>query len=58
MRAPSDLVEVESAREEPKYDWSGWEKWLRAHLDIEREDMIESLGDGPKLIERQRKNIT
>jgi hypothetical protein len=45
MRAPSDLVEVESAREEPEYDWSGWEKWLRAHLDIEREDMIESLGD-------------
>src|SRR5262249_24431198 len=25
-------------------DWSGWEKWLRSHLDIERENLIEALG--------------
>jgi hypothetical protein len=25
-------------------DWSGWEKWLRSHLDIEREVMIEAFG--------------
>jgi hypothetical protein len=28
----------------PDPDWSGWEKWLRGHLDIEREGMIESFG--------------
>jgi hypothetical protein len=25
----------------PARDWSGWEKWLRAHLDIEREAIVE-----------------
>src|SRR5262245_40944807 len=25
-------------------DWSGWEKWLRGHLDLEREVMIEAFG--------------
>jgi hypothetical protein len=46
MRAPNNLVEVEPAREEvePAYDWSGWERWLRGHLDIERELLIEGLG--------------
>src|SRR5215475_1202425 len=29
----------------PEPDWSGWEKWLRGHLDIEREVMIEGLGE-------------
>jgi hypothetical protein len=24
-------------------DWSGWEKWLRGHLDIERQFMFESI---------------
>src|SRR5262249_48376470 len=31
-----------------EYDWSGWEKWLRAHLDIEHaaitEEYIETCG--------------
>ena len=26
-------------------DWSGWEKWLRSHLDIEREVMTEAFGE-------------
>jgi hypothetical protein len=30
---------------EPARDWSGWEKWLRGHLDIEREGIIEGLGE-------------
>src|SRR5262249_4370105 len=29
----------------PEHDWSGWEKWLRGHLDIEREVMIEAFGE-------------
>ena len=28
----------------PEPDWSGWEKWLRSHLDIEREVMTEACG--------------
>src|SRR5262249_56429142 len=28
----------------PEPDWSGWEKWLRGHLDIEREFLIEVFG--------------
>src|SRR5262244_1863433 len=34
----------------PEPDWSGWEKWLRGHLDIEREVMIESLGEALGLV--------
>jgi len=55
MRAPSDSVEVEPAREEvePAYDWSNWEKWLRGHLDIEREVLFDSIGEalGMKSVE-------
>src|SRR5215472_563890 len=29
----------------PEPDWSGWEKWLRGHLDIERAIMIEAFGE-------------
>src|SRR5262249_61696775 len=29
----------------PEHEWSGWEKWLRGHLDIEREIMIEAFGE-------------
>jgi hypothetical protein len=29
----------------PEPDWSGWENWLRGHLDIEREFMIEVFGE-------------
>jgi hypothetical protein len=29
----------------PDPDWSGWEKWLRSHLDIEREIMTEACGE-------------
>jgi hypothetical protein len=29
----------------PEPDWSGWEKWLRSHLDNEREFMIEVCGE-------------
>jgi hypothetical protein len=46
MRAPSDLAEVEPAQGiEPAYDWSGWERWLRGHLDIERQLLIEGVGE-------------
>ena len=46
MHAHGDLIQAERAREEvePECDWSGWEKWLRSHLDIERENLIEALG--------------
>jgi hypothetical protein len=29
----------------PETDWSGWEKWLRSHLDNEREFLIEVFGE-------------
>jgi hypothetical protein len=29
----------------PEADWSGWENWLRSHLDIEREVVIEACGE-------------
>jgi uncharacterized membrane protein len=29
----------------PEPDWSGWENWLRSHLDIEREIMTEAFGE-------------
>jgi hypothetical protein len=29
----------------PEPDWSGWENWLRSHLDIQREVMIEAFGE-------------
>jgi hypothetical protein len=46
MHAHGDLIQAERAREEvePECDWSGWEKWLRSHLDIERENLIEAIG--------------
>jgi hypothetical protein len=31
-------------------DWSGWEKWLRSHLDIDREVMIEAFGEALGLV--------
>ena len=29
----------------PEPDWSGWENWLRSHLDIQREVMTEAFGE-------------
>jgi len=29
----------------PEPDWSGWENWLRSHLDIQREIMTEAFGE-------------
>jgi hypothetical protein len=29
----------------PDPDWSGWENWLRSHLDIQREVMTEAFGE-------------
>src|SRR5262249_21362591 len=29
----------------PEPDWSGWENWLRSHLDIQREVMTEACGE-------------
>src|SRR5215470_19213022 len=29
----------------PEPDWSGWEDWLRSHLDFEREVMTEAFGE-------------
>jgi hypothetical protein len=29
----------------PEPDWSGWENWLRSHLDIQRELMAEAFGE-------------
>jgi hypothetical protein len=31
--------------EDDERDWSGWERWLRAHLDIERNLMIEGVAE-------------
>jgi hypothetical protein len=41
MHAPTNLA---PAREEAR-DWSGWEKWLESHLAIERETLIQALGE-------------
>jgi hypothetical protein len=37
------MIEADEHAREQVY-WSGWEKWLRGHLDIEREGLIEALG--------------
>jgi hypothetical protein len=37
----------------PEPDWSGWEKWLRSHLDIEREFMIEAFGEALGLVSQE-----
>src|SRR5215472_11927302 len=37
----------------PEPDWSGWENWLRSHLDIEREVMIEGLGEALGLVSHE-----
>src|SRR5437763_5608472 len=29
----------------PEPDWSGWENWLRSHLDIQREVLTEAFGE-------------
>jgi hypothetical protein len=29
----------------PEPDWSGWENWLRSHLDIQREALTEAFGE-------------
>jgi hypothetical protein len=34
-------------------DWSGWEKWLRSHLDIDREVMIEAFGEALGLVSQE-----
>ena len=38
------MIEADERAREQVY-WSGWEKWLRGHLDIEREGLIEALGE-------------
>jgi hypothetical protein len=36
-------------------DWSGWERWLRAHLDNEREALFDIIGDAMnKMAEQER----
>ena len=37
----------------PEPDWSGWEKWLRSHLDIEREIMVEACGEALGLVSQE-----
>ena len=37
----------------PEPDWSGWEKWLRSHLDIEREVMVEACGEALGLVSQE-----
>jgi len=37
------MIEADERAREQVY-WSGWEKWLRGHLDIERGNLIEALG--------------
>jgi hypothetical protein len=29
----------------PDPDWSGWENWLRSHLDIQREVLTDAFGE-------------
>jgi hypothetical protein len=35
-------------------DWSGWEKWLRGHLDIEKESIFETIIETVGDLEAQR----
>jgi hypothetical protein len=34
---------VASPRSSSEPDWSGWENWLRGHLDIERKELLDTL---------------
>ena len=34
-------------------DWSGWDKWLRAHLDIERDELIEDFGETLSVVRQE-----
>src|SRR5262245_47071122 len=36
---------VPAAPAQSEYDWSGWEAWLRGHLDNERAVFTEALGE-------------
>jgi hypothetical protein len=31
---------------QPDADWSGWERWMRGHLDNEREALLDIVADG------------
>jgi hypothetical protein len=37
----------------PEPDWSGWEKWLRGHLDIEREIVTDACGEALGLVSKE-----
>src|SRR5215813_8788333 len=37
----------------PDPDWSGWETWLRGHLDIEREIVIEASGEALGIVSQE-----
>jgi len=63
--SPGDLIyrrmenaQVAAPAAEPQAsegDWSGWERWLRAHLDIERERMLDGIAEATvTLIQRER----
>jgi hypothetical protein len=47
-RADTGVATRDSANGQ-KTDWSGWENWLRGHLDIERQTIldavVETVGD-------------
>src|SRR5438874_6285648 len=40
MQVPEPVV-----TDAPEPDWSGWENWLRSHLEIEREVLTEAFGE-------------
>jgi hypothetical protein len=51
-RVAAQKVEEEKAAERRRLDtprvrdWSQWEDWLRAHLEIERRCLVETVGEG------------
>jgi hypothetical protein len=42
--------------ENEQADWSGWENWLRAHLDNERERLFDIIGDAMDAMAEQERN--
>jgi hypothetical protein len=50
----ADTAIATSAGANGQEDWSGWERWLRGHLDVERQIVIESVAEEINGLEAKR----
>src|SRR5215472_12515715 len=46
MRSHADIIEhkAQAQPSQPQTDWSGWDQWLRGHLNIELNSLHRALG--------------